>query len=142
MRHTRRVTSRTWSPPAALVGTAWALAAVGALFAVLSDDRAGSLLVGLAAVCLAGLALFGTLARPRLAVDADGLAVRGLAGARHWAWPAVTVRLARTRRLGRTVSTLELDCREDGAEHLVVLSRLDLGVDPEEVVAVLRALRP
>jgi hypothetical protein len=45
--------------------------------------------------------------------------------------------VGRTRRLGRQVSTLELDAEDD----LVVLGWLDLGVAPEDVADALRDLR-
>lgn len=130
--------TRTWSTPAPAIAAAWALAAVLALAAFLADDNAGRLLLGLAAVLVGYLAAFGSVARPRLAVDDTGMTVRGLTGSRHLPWHQVKVKLTRTRRLGRETSSLELDAEE----HLFVLTRLDLGADPEEVAEVLHALRP
>jgi hypothetical protein len=128
----------SWAPDAPLVALAWVLAAAGAGGAFLIGDAPGRLLLGVLAAMAAFAGLFGTLARPRLVADPSGVTVRGLSGRRHWTWAEVTVRLTRTRRLGRDVATLELDADPD----LVVLGRLDLGADPVDVVETLRALRP
>jgi hypothetical protein len=126
-----------WSPPAVLVSVGW-VATVGAVvFAVFTEDQAGRLLVSAAALAAALLALFGTVARPRLAADSGGVTVRGLMSRRQWTWAEVTVRVVRTRRLGREVSTLELDAETD----LVVLGWLDLGVAPEDVAEAITDLR-
>jgi hypothetical protein len=126
-----------WSPPAVLVSVGWVAAAGAVLFAVFTDDGAGRLLISAAALVAALLALFGTVARPRLAADSGGVTVRSLIGRRQWTWAEVTVRVVRTRRLGREVSTLELDADSD----LVVLGWLDLGVAPEDVAEALTGLR-
>jgi hypothetical protein len=136
------VTSKSWSPQPGLVGLAWALGILMALAALLSGENAGRLLLGLAAAGLLLLGACGTLVRPRLRADGSGLSVRGLTGHRHWPWHQVKVRLVHTRRLGRETQSLELDCRAGEQEDLVVLTRLDLGADPEEVANVLHALRP
>jgi hypothetical protein len=120
-----------------LVSVGW-VATVGAVvFAVFTEDQAGRLLVSAAALAAALLALFGTVARPRLAADSGGVTVRGLISRRQWTWAEVTVRVVRTRRLGREVSTLELDAETD----LVVLGWLDLGVAPEDVAEAITDLR-
>ncbi|WP_223198637.1 PH domain-containing protein [Solihabitans fulvus] len=137
------MTARTWSPQAALVGLAWVLAAGALALALFRDNAPGRLLMAVATVCLGLLALHGTVARPRLTADETGLTVRTLRGARHWDWPDVSARLVHSRRLARTTAVLELDFREpDGEEHLVVLTRIDLGEDPEDVLEALRELRP
>ncbi|ONI72793.1 hypothetical protein ALI144C_43095 [Actinosynnema sp. ALI-1.44] len=130
-------TRLVWSPPPVLVALGWVATVGGAVWAVLSDDTAGRVLVGMAALVAALLALHGTLARPRLAADSNGLELRKLAGRRQWSWAEVNVRLVRTRRLGRQVSTLELDAEDD----LVVLGWIDLGTPPEDVADALRELR-
>jgi hypothetical protein len=130
--------TRTWSTPAPLVAAAWVLALLLAVATILADDNAGRLLVGLATLLVSYLAAFATIARPRLSADANGLAVRGFANTTHLAWHEVKVKLQTTRRLGREQRTLELDADD----RLVVLTKLDLGADPEEVAGVLHALRP
>ena len=130
--------TRTWSTPAPLVAGAWVLAALLAVATILADDNAGRLLVGLATLLVSYLAAFGTIARPRLSADANGLAVRGFANTTHLQWHEVKVKLQTTPRLGRQQQTLELDADD----RLVVLTKLDLGADPEEVAGVLHALRP
>ncbi|GHH35414.1 hypothetical protein GCM10017774_20470 [Lentzea cavernae] len=132
-----RVT-RTWSTPAPLVAIAWVAALALAFATFIADDNAGRLLIGLATLLVSYLAAFGSIARPRLTADADGLAVRGFASTTLLPWHEVKVKLQTTRRLGREQQSLELDADD----RLVVLTRLDLGVDPEEVAGVLHALRP
>jgi hypothetical protein len=136
------VQQQTWSPPPPLVALGWALAAAALGWLLATPDPAGRLLAGVAAAALGLLALHGTVARPRLAADVEGVEVRGLRVSRRWAWPQLEVRLVRVRRLGREVAMLELDGYDrDGVEQLVVLGRLDLGADPEEVADELAALR-
>ncbi|SEP68366.1 PH domain-containing protein [Lentzea xinjiangensis] len=130
--------TRTWSTPPALVAVAWVLALMLAVATILADDNAGRLLVGLAALLVTYLAAFATIARPRLTADVDGLAVRGFASTTLLPWHEVKVKLQTSRRLGREQQTLELDADD----RLVVLTKLDLGADPEEVAGVLHSLRP
>jgi hypothetical protein len=127
---------------------AWVLC-VGALaWTILADDPRGRILTAIAAVGLLLFALFGTVARPRLSADLDGIEIRRLGGRQRWAWGAVRISVSSTRRFGRTVSLLELDTGNDTADEdeddvggLVVLGWLDLGTEPQEVAAVLRAYR-
>ncbi|WP_330271766.1 PH domain-containing protein [Lentzea sp. NBC_00516] len=130
--------TRTWSTPAPLVAVAWVVAIALAVAALTVDDNAGRLLIGLATLLVTYLAAFATIARPRLTADVDGLAVRGFASTTRLPWHEVKVKLQTTRRLGREQQTLELDADD----RLVVLTRVDLGADPEEVAGVLHALRP
>ena len=137
----------SWSTPAGLVTTVWVLAVGALLWLVLlvSDgaDRPGQLLALVAVLGLVATALSGTLARPRLAVRPDGLVLRRLTWTLDVPWSRVDrMRILRTRRLGRESSLLELDLRdEQGDERLVVLGRLDLGEDPEEVLEALQGHR-
>lgn len=131
----------TWSPQLAAVAVGWALSAAALAAALLLDDRKGALLLVLAAAALALLALFGTVARPRLRADHTGVAVRGLLRTRRWAWREVNVRLVRTRRLGRETTAVELDADNAEPPALVLLGRLDLGADPEDVAEALVRLR-
>lgn len=120
---------------------AWALTVAAAGWAALTDDPPGRVLIGAVAVLLALAGLYASVARPRLSADQDGLAVRGLTGSRRWAWAEVNVRLVRTRRLGRDTSAVEVDADNAEPPALVVLGRLELGADPEDVVDELLALR-
>jgi len=141
-----------WSPSAGLVVLAWAfgLAAAGwcaALWTGLSGaggpDPAGGLVAGGATIGLLTFALFGTRARPRLRVDADGVTIGGLLRPRHHPWPFVRrVRVLPVRRFGRRSSLLEIDTEDaSGHERLYVLGRLDLAADPEDVLPALVRLR-
>lgn len=134
-------TAHSWAPKAELAVLAWALAAGAAVWAWLADDPPGRVLLGTSALVLALAGLFGVLVRPRLAADPQGVTVRGLTGSRSWTWAEVNVRLVRTRRLGREVATIELDADNAEVPDLVVLGKLDLGTDPEDVVDALLALR-
>jgi hypothetical protein len=133
--------ARSWAPRLELTVLAWVLAAIAAAWAVFTDDPPGRLLLGAGALVFALTGLFCSVARPRLAADSTGVTVRGLTGSRSWSWSEVNVRLVRTRRLGRESTTLELDADQADAPDLVVLGRLDLGADPEDVVDALLALR-
>jgi hypothetical protein len=120
---------------------AWALAAAAGSWAAFTHDPPGRVLLGTVALLLAAGGVFTLVARPRLAADHEGIAVRGLTGTRRWTWAEVNVRLVRTRRLGRETSTLEVDAENAEPPALVVLGRLDLGAEPEDVVDALLELR-
>jgi hypothetical protein len=130
-----------WSVPTGLVAMAWVLA-VGALaYTVFSSDPPGRIVAGLATIGLVVFALFGTLARPRLAIDSDGIEIRRLFGRQRLPWGGVRISVTSTRRLGRQTSLLELDTGndEDAGGGLIVLGWLDLGTEPELVAKALRA---
>lgn len=132
-----------WSPAPGLIATAWVLAAGTLAWTVFGTRPAGQLLTALATLGLALFAVFGTVARPRLAVDAEGIVLRHLRGRQRWPWGRVRISVSSTRRFGRRVSLLELDGHDEhGAEALAILGWLDLGTDPDEVAAALRARRP
>lgn len=140
--------AREWSASPLVVALAWVAAAAAVAWCTAlglgGSDPAGRVLIGVAAAGLALAALFGTRARPRLRADADGLTVRGLAGRSHHPWPLVRdVRVLRMRRFGITSALLEVDTLTlDGDERLLVLGRLELGADPEDVAAAVLAARP
>ncbi|WP_436493021.1 PH domain-containing protein [Actinokineospora sp. HUAS TT18] len=131
----------TWAPKPAAVGVAWGLAALATFTAVLLDDVRGAILLGIAALTLGLAALFGTVARPRLAADNTGVTVRGLGSTRRWTWAEVNVRVTHTRRFGRESVALEIDAENAENPDLVVLGMLDLGVDPRDVADALVKLR-
>jgi hypothetical protein len=132
-------TPHSWASPPALVGMAWVLATATLAWTLFGTDPRGRILTGLAAAGLLLFALFGSVARPRLAADSDGVEIRRLLGRQRWAWGAVRISVSSTRRFGRTVSLLELDGTDfDDDGGLVVLGWLDLGTEPAEVAAVLR----
>lgn len=133
----------SYAPRPAVVALAWAATALCIGWLVLTPDPAGRVLAVPAIALLGSLAVVGTVVRPRLTADADGVTVGRLRGARRWGWPVVRrLEAVPTRRLGRTVWLLELEADEpDGTERLVVLSRLDLGADPVDIAAALSSLR-
>ena len=127
-----------WAPSPvgiAACGVAGVVLAISTVTVV--TDPPGKLLVGIAGV---GLILFagGTWrARPKLAITADGLQVRGwwrtqrLVGA-----DLKIIRITEFRRIGRKVRLLEIDA-DDG--RLFIFSRWDLGTDPLDVLDALTA---
>jgi Bacterial PH domain len=137
-----------WAPAAGLVALAWIITAAAAAWSTLTwvtaADPAGGLIATVATLGAGSAALFGTLARPRLRADADGVTVGGLLGQRHHPWPLVQgVRVLRVRRLGRESSLLELDTiTAHGDERLYLFGRLDLAADPEDVAPQLTSVRP
>ncbi|GLW92094.1 PH domain-containing protein [Actinokineospora globicatena] len=133
--------SAQWAPEPRVVAVGWLLAATSALVAALIDDPRGMLLLIAAAGLLGLFALLGTLLRPRLSADARGITLRGVRGAKQWGWGEVNVRVVRTRRLGRESSALEIDADNAAEPDLVLLGRLDLGADPQDVVDHLIRLR-
>lgn len=100
-------------------------------------DAPGRILTGIAAV---GLILFAGAtwrARPKLAITADGLLLRG------WFRTQVLrpddikiIRITEFRRYGRKNRLLEVETADGG---LVLFSRWDLGTDPLEVLDALTA---
>jgi hypothetical protein len=84
---------REWSVSSALVVLTWVAAVLAAAWCawlwLTGTDPAGRLLMGTAAAALLAAAAFGTRARPRLRVDADGVTVGGLLRPRHHPWPLV-----------------------------------------------------
>jgi hypothetical protein len=130
-----------WSAPTGLVWLAWVLAVATLAYTVFSSDPLGRIVTGLATIGLVLYALFGTVARPRLAVSTDGIEIRRLVGRQHLPWGSVRIRVTASRRLGRQSSLLELDTGndEDAGGGLIVLGWLDLGTEPELVADVLRA---
>lgn len=122
---------------------AWSGAVVALLLALVTGDPRGRLMAIVAAVGLVAYAVFASIARPRLVVDASGLTVRGLGGPRHYRWAHVErVRVMRHRRFGREIAQLEIDATDDdGAERLIVLGRLDLDAMPDDVLDAISAAR-
>lgn len=107
---------------------------------VASLDNAGRLLVGLVGLGLAGLAVRDAVARPALRVTSGGLDyVEGLRR-RHVPWAAVlgvqAAALTHGRRLVH-VRTLQIETI-DGP---VLLSRRQLGGDPEQVALIVEDYR-
>ncbi|MFD2418037.1 PH domain-containing protein [Amycolatopsis pigmentata] len=127
-----------WAPSPALITLGWSAAALALAALFFSSDSRGRVLFGLAALLLAAASAHGSLVRPRLAADDQGLHVRSLHGRVHLSWTETRTRLRTTRRLGRDAETLEIE----NGDQLFIFSRLELGTDPRDVLDVLTALRP
>ena len=132
-----------WSPRGGETA-ALAIVAAGLALSMLLLDAPGRVLVGTAALLLLLVVAHDVRTRPRLRAGPDGVDVRTWTGSRHLPWPSLRVRVRVGRRLGISSRILELDTaagpEDDGV--LVVLGRRDLGADPEEVAAYLRAMDP
>ena len=127
-----------WAPPPlgiAACGLAGIVMAISCVTVV--TDPPGRLLVGISG---AGLILFagGTWrARPKLAITADGLQVRGWWRTQRLVRADIKIiRITEFRRIGRKVRLLEIDA-DDG--RLFIFSRWDLGTDPLDVLDALTA---
>lgn len=117
-----------------------------AVAAVLADDGASRLLIGLAAVGLLVLAGLGFRQRPRLSVvpGADPrMVVRNLLGADEYTRDQIIrARVVSYRRLGRKMPMLEIDVDRHGTERLLIFGRWDLGTRPDDVYdELVRVLR-
>ncbi|MGC4880084.1 PH domain-containing protein [Micromonospora sp. DT43] len=125
------------SLPAAKLAGAVLLVALGLIFA--DGDPLRLVLAALAAAALAGWAVRDLIAPVRLVVDPAGLTViRGFAGRRRLPWPEIeAITVERRPRWGLTSEVLEIDA----GESLHLFGRYDLGTNPEEVAAELRAAR-
>lgn len=105
-----------------------------------SLDSAGRLLVGLVGLGLLGLGVRDAVARPALRLTAGGLDYVDGLRRRHLPWAAVLGVRAATLTNGRRlvhVRTLEIDTIDDP----VILSRRQLGTDPEQAARVIEEHR-
>jgi Bacterial PH domain len=135
--------ARSWAPSTALLITGWAVFAGVVVLTAFAADAAGRLFGVVTALVIGSVALFYSMARPRLAVDSNGVTVRSLRRARQWPWSRVRrIRVVRYHRLARETALLEVEAVDvDGEEELVVLGRLDLGAHPDEVLAAIHTVR-
>jgi Bacterial PH domain len=125
-----------WSPSTfgiAACGIFGLILAIGVV--TLITDPPGRVLVGIAAV---GLILFASMswrARPKLAISAGGLVVRGWWRTRVLERGDIKlIRITEFRRVARKVRLLEIDTTDD---RLLVFTRWDLGTDPLDVLDAL-----
>ena len=132
-----------WSPRGAET-VALTVLGLGLALAVLVVDPVGRALVGTGAALVLALAARDVVTRPRLTAGPGGVVVRTLAGRTELPWAGLRVRVRESRRFGVRGRTLELDTAagpdDDGT--LVVLTRRDLGADPETVARALWELDP
>lgn len=125
-----------WEPPAAgIAGCGVAGMVMATLCVTVVTDAPGRVMAGIAALGLILFAGFSWRARPKLAITADGLAVRGWFRTQLLSRSAIKIiRIIEFRRWGRTVRLLEI---EDAEGNLFVLSRWDLGTNPLDVLDAL-----
>lgn len=127
-----------WSPkPLGIAGCGVGGVVLAASAVMLATDLPGRVLGGIAGLGLLVFAAGSWRARPKLAITANGLRLRGWWQTRLLRRGELTrVRITEFRRIGRTVRLLELETADDA---LVLLSRWDLGVDPRNVLDALTA---
>jgi len=127
-----------WSPPAPGIAACGILGLILATGSVtLITDAPGRILVGIATVGLLVFASVSWRARPKLAISADGLVIRGWLHNRVLQPPDIKIiRVTEFRRIARKVRLLEIDT-VDG--RLLVFTRWDLGTDPLAVLDALTA---
>lgn len=135
-----------WTTPAAALIAVTGGGIVLAVAAILANEPASRLLVGLAAAGLLVLAGLGFRQRPRLTVipgAAPRMVVRTLLGADEYTREQIIrARVVGYRRLGRKMPMLEIDVDQDGTERLLIFGRWDLGTRPDDVYDTLvRTLR-
>ncbi len=103
----------------------------------LVTDLPGRVLAGVAAVGLILFAGMSWLARPKLAITPEGLALRGWFRTQILQQSDIKIiRIMEFRRYGRRVRLLEI---EKADADLVLFSRWDLGADPVQVLDALTA---
>lgn len=127
-----------WSPrPLGIAGCGVGGALLAASAVTLATDLPGRALGAIAGLGLLVFAAGSWRARPKLAITAEGLQVRGWWKTRLLRRGELDrVRITEFRRIGRTVRLLEIETR---ADELILLSRWDLGVNPLDVFAALTA---
>ncbi|WP_051027703.1 PH domain-containing protein [Nocardia higoensis] len=129
-----RLTWSTPTPALVAVGLGGVALAIAAFFA---GDAPSTLIVGVAAAGLIGLAVLGVRQRPRLEVRPGAeprLIVRGLLGPTEYRPDElIRARIVSYRRLGRRTPMLEIDVRHGDGDRLLIFGRWDLGTNPEDV---------
>ncbi len=124
--------SHTWRPlrPLLLLGAVGAAGA--ATWAILTTEPLDRLVAVFVAVVFAAVTAIG--ARRRLVAGPRGLLVHGIGSAQILPWSQIrSIRSARSAHLGISSSTIEIDTVDD---DLLVFSRIDLGAEPADVLAV------
>jgi hypothetical protein len=128
-----------WAPPTAGIAACGILGLVMAMGVVtVVTDAPGRILGGIAAVGLLAFASMSWRARPKLAITADGLVVRGWLRTHVFHRNDIArIRITEFRRIGRKVHLLEIDTVAD--DRLLVFTRWDLGTSPLDVLDALTA---
>lgn len=127
-----------WAPkPVAILWIAILGLVMGLTAVTVVTDLPGRVLGGVAALGLVLFAIASWRARPKLAITASGLQIRGWLSTRILAKDDITlIRITEFRRLARKVRLLEIDTTDD---RLYVFTRWDLGTNPLEVLDALAA---
>jgi hypothetical protein len=131
--------SRTWRPRRELLAVGCAAVAAVLCWVLLLANGPMDRVVGVViAAIVAGATVWAW--RRRLIGGPRGLLIGGISGARLVPWSQVRgLDAARSQRLGIATTTIEIDLMDD---DLLVFGRTDLGADPAEVLAALRAFSP
>lgn len=134
------IVPRQWSTPVTALIVGWILAVAAAAWWLISNTGTDRVFIGLVFLALVAASGYATICRPRLRADSGGIAVRGLRGTQRWEWPQIRVTVERHQRLGLHTELLQLEVLGDTDDHLILLSRLDLGQAPQDVAESLTAL--
>ena len=128
-----------WSPPVGLLALSWVLTGASAVWWWTVTAPTDQLFIGVLVMVLLCVCVASTLIRPRLRADENGLTLRGFRGQQRWSWSETAFRTTTSHRLGRIATVLEIEVPQDrrNPAGLVVLTKLDLGQDPEEVAVIL-----
>jgi hypothetical protein len=128
-----------FGPDRRLTAACVILSLTAALLAGITDDRAGRLLLFIAALILLGYAVTDLIFWPRIVASADGIELHSPLGSGRYPWVVVTAVRADTRqRLGLRSVTLEIDA----GDELHVFSKRALGAEPAEVAGLIQAMDP
>jgi hypothetical protein len=130
----------SFSVPRSMMLVKFAIAAMLALAALVVDNESQTIVLLVVAAGMAAYAGRDLFARERLRADADEvIAVRGYSSRRVLAWSEIErLRVYATTRLGTRSEMLEVDT----GDEIFLFSRFDLGVEPEEALAAIEAVRP
>jgi hypothetical protein len=130
----------SFSVPRSVMLIKFAVAALLALAALFVDNESQNVVLLVASAGMAAYAGRDLFARERLRADADEVvAVRGYSSRRVLAWSEIErIRVYATNRLGARSEMLEVDT----GDEIFLFSRFDLGVEPEEALGALEAVRP
>jgi hypothetical protein len=116
------------------------VAVVLLLVALAVSNESQRIVLLIAAAAMGAYAGRDVFARERLRADGDQVvAVRGYSSRRVLAWSEIErIRVYGTNRLGARSEMLEVDT----GDEIFLFSRFDIGVDPDEAVRALEAVRP
>lgn len=130
----------SFSVPRGVMLVKFAVATLLALGTLVVGNESQTLVLLVAAAGVAVYAARDLLTGERLRADGEQvIAVRGYSSRRVLAWSEIErIRVYATSRFGTRSEMLEVDT----GDEIFLFSRYDLGVDPEDALRALEAVRP